>query len=271
MMNEGNQSNRGIGIMDSGVGGLSVLQELTALLPHENVLYYADNGNCPYGTRPVEEICALTGRAVAFLLEQGAKAAVIACNTASTATVAHLRQKWQDVPIIGMVPAVKPAVALSRTGKVGILATQATLKAFALHQVIAQFAKDSEIMAVAPPDLVELIESGKINHSQTRNLLTDYLLPLKVKGMDTLVLGCTHFPFLRPLLTDILGRQVQLVDSGAAVARQTKRVLEQKNLLNPNGKAEIGFFTTGKVSEVLPVMADLLNRPPETIKLNPVR
>jgi glutamate racemase len=249
-----------IGVLDSGIGGLSVMQEIVKLLPHEDILYYADSGNCPYGTRPAHEIKELTGWAAAFLLEHGAKALVVACNTASTAAVADLRQRWPDVPIVGMVPAVKPAAEQTRSGVIGVLATEATGRAPVLLDVIDRFASDVKVIIAAPPGLVERVEAGEIATPQTAALLQEYLEPLLGRGADALVLGCTHFPFLRPTLHNLFGERLRLIDSGEAVARQTYRVLELADLLNSQTRmGRITFYTSGDPTQVGSVIARLLN------------
>ncbi len=280
-----------LGVFDSGIGGLSVLREITRILPHEDIVYYADSGNCPYGTRPPAEIQALSERVATFLLscelrvtscelenpksetknsefetqnsklktQNLCKALVVACNTASTVAVGHLRQKWPEVPIVGMVPAVKPAASLTKSGIIAVLATEATSHASALLNVIDRFANNIEVLTIAPPGLVELIEAGEIDTPETEALLRQYLAPVVAEGADALVLGCTHFPFLRPLLAKIVGDKMQLIDSGEAVARQTRRVLEQANLLNPQTKTGgISFYTSGDPTKVGPVIARLL-------------
>jgi glutamate racemase len=258
-----------VGILDSGVGGLSVLQEILKLLPNENLLYYADSGNCPYGVRPQEEIRALTKRVAGFLLTQGAKSLVIACNTASTASVAYLRQLYPLIPIVGMVPAVKPAASLTRSGIVAVLATEATGKAPVLHEVIDRFAGNSTMLICAPPGLVELVEAGKTDTPETAELLQQYLTPLITQGADTLVLGCTHFPFLRELIKRLFGEKLTVVDSGEAVARQTRKVLEMDELLNPqNEPGSVRYFTSGNPAQVAAVIQRLLKleQPPEVIE-----
>ncbi|MEI6043753.1 MAG: glutamate racemase [Chloroflexota bacterium] len=248
-----------IGIFDSGVGGLSVMREIIKLLPYEDLIYYADSANCPYGTRPPEEIRVLAVKVAAFLLEQGAKALVVACNTASTAAVAHLRQRWPGVPIVGMVPAVKPAAAMTQTGVIGVLATEATGRAPVLLDIIDRFATDTKVLIVAPPGLVERIEAGQISHPETTALLRQYLDPMLAEGADALVLGCTHFPFLRPTLQKIAGERLSLIDSGEAVARQTRRLLEQAQLLNPQTlPGQITFYTSTDPIQLAPVIARLL-------------
>lgn len=249
-----------LGIFDSGIGGLSVMQEIVKLLPHEDILYYADSGNCPYGTRPAQEIIALAERVVSFLLDGGAKAVVVACNTASTASVAHLRRRWPEVPIVGMVPAVKPAALMTETGVIGVLATEATSRAPALLDVIDRFAGDTKVLTATPPGLVERIEDGQIATPETRALLRHYLEPMLEQQADALVLGCTHFPFLRPTLQTLVGDRMRLIDSGEAVARQARRVLEQADLFNPQeAKGHVSFYTSGDPAQVAPVIARLLN------------
>lgn len=261
-------NNQPLGILDSGVGGLSVLQEIQKQLPHEDILYFADSGNCPYGVRPAAEIRALAEYAASVLLEQGAKALVIACNTASTAAVAYLREKWLDIPIVGMVPAVKPAANSSKQGTIAVLATKATGRAPVLHDVIDRFASDKEVLIVAPPGLVELVEAGKVDTPETETLLREYLQEPLAKGADAIVLGCTHFPFLRPVLSRIVGNRAVLIDSGEAVARQTRRVLENANLLNPQTTlGKLRFFTTGDLDQTRAVIATLLNTDPAKLDL----
>lgn len=251
-----------LGVLDSGVGGLSVVSELQRELPHEDILYFADSGNCPYGVRPPDEIRALTHRVAAFLIEQGAKALVVACNTASTASVASLRQRWPDIPIVGMVPAVKPAASMTKSGKIGVLATAATGRAPVLLDVIDRFASDVEVLIIAPPGLVEAVEAGRADSPEIEDQLRGAIGPLLEAGADALVLGCTHFPYLRPALEKIVQGRMQLIDSGEAVARQAVRVLVSANLLNPQpATGKLICYTTGPTSWVGPVISKLLNLP----------
>jgi glutamate racemase len=262
-----------LGVLDSGVGGLSVVLELQRLLPHENILYFADSGNCPYGVRPPDQIRALTHRVAAFLIEQGAKALVVACNTASTASVASLRQRWPDIPMVGMVPAVKPAASMTSSGVIGVLATEATGRAPVLLDVIDRFAADVEVMIATPPGLVEAVETGQVNAPATAALLRQALAPMLSARADALVLGCTHFPFLRPALEKIVQGRMHLIDSGEAVARQTVRVLTTADLLNPQtAPGQLTSYTSGDPTQVGPVIATLLNLPdPSRLNLCPAR
>lgn len=253
---------RPLGILDSGVGGLSILQEIRRQLPHEDILYFADSGNCPYGVRPPSEIRELAESAATYLLEQGAKALVIACNTASTAAVAYLRQLWPDIPIVGMVPAVKPAARMTSSGTIGVLATEATGKAPVLLDVIDRFASDVKVLIAAPPGLVEAVEDGRADAPETVAILRQAVEPMLAEGADALVLGCTHFPFLRPALESILQGKMHLIDSGEAVARQTVRVLEAADLLNPQTQpGRLSVFTSGDLEVSRQVIAKLLNLP----------
>ncbi len=250
-----------LGVLDSGVGGLSVVIELRKLLPHEDILYFADSGNCPYGLRPPAEIRELVYNTAEFLIGQGAKAIVVACNTASTAAIVNLRQSWPAIPFIGMVPAVKPAVAYTKSGKIGVLATAATGSAPALREVIDRFAEGLEVTIIAPPGLVEAVESGQVATPATETLLSQALAPLLASGVDTLVLGCTHFPFLRPTLEKIGDGRLQLIDSGEAVARQTHRVLTEAGLLTTQTSVgKLVCYTSGNPSALSAVIAQLLGK-----------
>ena len=234
-----------IGVFDSGVGGLSVLAEIARQLPHEDLLYFADSANCPYGPRPTEEIQQLSRAVVEFLLGQGAKLIVVACNTASAAALTYLRQTFA-VPIVGMVPAVKPAVTMTESKVVGVLATRVTLQGRLFSDVVERFATDIEVIPQVCPGLVERVEAGELNGPETEALLRRCLEPPLERGADILVLGCTHYPFLIPAMRRIAGADVAILDPSPAVARQVGRVLAERGLLNP--KAEPGrrvYLTSG--------------------------
>ena len=239
---------RPIGVFDSGVGGLSVWREIVRLLPHESTLYLADQARVPYGGRPQEDVAALTHAAAAWLLQQGAKMLVIACNTASAAALESLRQRWPDVPIVGMEPAVKPASQATQTGRVGVLATPGTLRAQRFQNLVARYANGVEVHTVMGAGLVSLVEHGQVQGPEVRALLQSLLQPLQEAAVDHLVLGCTHFPFLAPIIQQVLGPGVTLVDPAPAVARQTGRRLRQEALLNEDDAAgSWRFVTTGAV------------------------
>jgi glutamate racemase len=214
---------RPIGVFDSGVGGISVLKEIRALLPDADLIYVADSGHCPYGGKSYAEIQARAGAIAGFLVEAGARVVVVACNTATAAAIETLRATFSDVPIVGMEPALKPAAAATRSGVVGVLATGATLGGERFAGLAARFSEGVELLTQACPGLVEQVERGDLDGPATRELLRRYVQPLLARGADTLVLGCTHYPFLREALVDLVGPRVALIDTGAAVARQVER------------------------------------------------
>lgn len=220
-----------IGVFDSGLGGISVLREIRKALPHEDLIYYADSGHCPYGGKPRSEIIARADAITDFLLARGVKLIVVACNTATIAAVEHLRATY-PLPFIGMEPAVKPAVAQTKTGVVGVLATGAALGGDKFHKLVAQHAQQVRVITQPCPGLVERVESGDLMGEETRELVKRYVWPLVAQNADTLVLGCTHYPFLRPLIAEVAGPGVNLLDTGEAVARHTRRVLEREGLLS---------------------------------------
>ena len=246
-----------VGVFDSGVGGLSVLREIRALLPAESLLYVADSGHVPYGEKSPEFIRERCRLIAGFLLGQGAKALVLACNTATVAGVAELRELYPQLPIIGMEPAVKPAAAATRSGVVGVLATTGTLKSAKFAALLDRFASDVRVVTQPCPGLVERIEAGALDGAATRELLQGFVAPLLAEGCDTLILGCTHYPFIRPLLRELLPASVSLVDTGAAVARQLQRRLAEQQLL-ADGEAAAGRFWSsgdpGQMQAVLPLL-----------------
>ncbi|WP_110516696.1 glutamate racemase [Herpetosiphon llansteffanensis] len=236
---------RPIGMFDSGVGGLSTLRDVRALLPNEHIIYYADTGNCPYGGRSHEEIVALAERVTHVLLERGVKIIVVACNTATLHAVDYLREHF-SIRFVGMEPGIKPAIAQTKTGVVGVMATQATVAGERFQRLIARYAGDVQVVPQACPGLVELIEAGELQSATTREAVKRYVEPLLKAGADTIVLGCTHYPFLRPLIADVAGPNIALLDTGAAVARQTQRLLATDDLLNPQSEpGSIEWLTSG--------------------------
>ena len=247
---------RPIGVFDSGVGGLSVLREIRARLPHESLLYVADSGHVPYGEKSPEFIRERCRAIAAFLLEQGAKALVLACNTATAAGVADLREQYPQLPVVGMEPAVKPAALATRSGVVGVLATTGTLKSAKFAALLDRFASDVHVITQPCPGLVERIEAGELATTGTRMLLESLVQPLIEQGCDTLILGCTHYPFVKPLLREILPATVALVDTGAAVARHLETLLAA-NGQQSEGEAVVHFWSSGdplRLAGVLPVL-----------------
>ena len=234
-----------IGVFDSGIGGLTVLREIRRELPLEDLLYVADSGHAPYGDKTPDAIVARSLSIAGFLFDQGAKAVVVACNTATAAAVAALRARY-SAPIIAMEPAVKPAVARTRSGVVGVLATSQTAASHRFVQLLGRFNAGAEVLVQPCPGLVERIEAGDLDDAATRALLRQYLVPLLDQGADTLVLGCTHYPLLTPLIQDLAGPDVLVMSSGAAVARQVRRRLEDADLLAlAPGEGSERFWTSG--------------------------
>jgi glutamate racemase len=239
-----------IGIFDSGVGGITIFEEIHKLLPHENIIYLADSINAPYGNKSEEEIIEFSVKNTDFLLKKGCKLIVVACNTASTNAVKYLRERF-DVPFIRVQPAIKPAALSSKTKTVGILATKRTLKSDLLFETSQRFAQGIEVVEKVGEGLVSLIESDKIQTSEMNDLLNKYLQPMLEKNIDHLVLGCTHYPFLIPQIKKIVGNKVKILDSGEAIARQTKNILNLENLLNKNNMIPYQYFYSNKDPDVL--------------------
>jgi len=235
-----------IGVFDSGVGGLSVLRAMRELMPNESVIYFGDQGHVPYGPRSMEEIQKFSEGITRFLLEQNSKLIVVACNTASAAALKYLRGRFPDVPFVGMEPAVKPAAETTQTGKVGVLATPATFQGALYASVVERFGAGVELFQHTCPGLVGQIEKGELHSISTRRILEDALTPMLKKNIDTVVLGCTHYPFVIPLIQKIAGDNVRVIDPAPAVARQVRRLLDAKDLLNEAGEAGYTeFFTSG--------------------------
>ena len=234
-----------IGVFDSGVGGLSVLREIRRELQAEDLIYVADSGYAPYGDRPEEYV---RGRAVAimeFLRTKDAKAVVVACNTATGIAVDALRARY-DLPIVAIEPAVKPAAARSRSRVVGVLATTQTLAGQKFAKLVSTYAGDVEVLTQAAPGLVDQVEAGQLNTPSTRSLVERYLRPMLEKGADTIVLGCTHYPFLDDLIQDVAGSDVVVIDSAVPVARELRRRLQAGHLLAPDDHhGSETFWTTG--------------------------
>ena len=251
------RSDAPIGVFDSGVGGLSVLGEIRRLMPNESLLYVADCGHIPYGEKTPEFIrqrCAIIAE---FFHQQGAKALVLACNTATVAAVADLRERYPDWPIVAMEPAVKPAAAATRSGVVGVLATTGTLQSAKFAALLDRFAVDVQVVTQPCPGLVELIETGDLVSPAIRNLLRGYVEPLLAAGCDTIILGCTHYPFLKPLLHEMVSDSISLIDTGGAVARQLQRLLSQCDLLGGGPARDTRFWSSGDVENfrhILPLL-----------------
>jgi glutamate racemase len=217
-----------IGIFDSGVGGLSVLRAIRSELPTQSLLYLADQAHVPYGPRSLEEVREYSREITRFLIQQGTQIIVVACNTASAAALHDLRATFPEIPFVGMEPAVKPAAEHTQTGRVGVLATPATFQGKLYASVVERFAHGVEIYQDTCPGLVEQIEAGALNSPATRAILETALQPMLARCIDTVVLGCTHYPFVIPLIQGIVGKDVRVIDPAPAIARQVRRVMEQR-------------------------------------------
>jgi glutamate racemase len=235
-----------IGIFDSGVGGLCVLKEVRKLLPFESITYLADSGNCPYGSKTKDEILSLARKNIEFLLEKDCKLIVIACNTITAVAIDSFRSDYR-VPFIGMEPALKPAALQTRTKKIGILATENTFNGRHFKQTFEKHANGVEVFVQPGYGLVELVEQGEQNSEAARRLLEKYLVPMMEKGADTLVLGCTHYPFLKKMIETVTQNKVIIIDPCDAVAAQTRRILSEFDLISQGtDNPRFHFFTTGE-------------------------
>jgi glutamate racemase len=251
--------NQPIGIFDSGVGGLSVLRAMRALMPEEPVVYFGDQGHVPYGPRPLEQVRDFSEAITRFLLDQDAKLIVVACNTASAAALHYLRDTFPEVSFVGMEPAVKPAAEYTSSGIVGVLATPATFQGALYASVLERFANGVQVLQDTCPGLVDLIEQGNLDGVETRAILENALHPMLDRGIDTVVLGCTHYPFVIPLIEQIVGENVRVIDPALAVAKQTKRLLAAGGIKNSVGeRAWIHFYTSGDVHTFQSLLPDLL-------------
>lgn len=244
-----NKSTNPIGLFDSGVGGTSIWREIHNILPNENTIYLADSKNAPYGQKSKEEIIELSIKNTEFLLNQNCKMIVVACNTATTNAIKELRTKF-DIPFIGIEPAIKPAANSTQTQTIGILATQGTLNSELFHKAVLDY-KDIKIVEQVGHGLVKLIEEGSLESAEMKELLQDYLTPMIKANIDYLVLGCSHYPYLIPQIKEILPETVKIIDSGLAVARQTKNVLVTQDILNKSLQKGNTVFYTNSTPKVL--------------------
>ncbi|MEJ5198953.1 MAG: glutamate racemase [Anaerolineae bacterium] len=258
-----------IGLFDSGVGGLSVAREIRRQLPACPLIYLADQAHAPYGPRPLAEIRAFAGGIARFLLEQGAQVVVVACNTASAAALHWLRREFPGTAFVGMEPAVKPAAERTRTRHVGVIATAATFQGELFASLVDRFATDVVVHTQVCGQLVPLVEAGELDSPRTRAAVAGYLAPLLAAGIDELVLGCTHYPFLRPVIEEVVGPHVEVIDPAAAVARQVGRVLAQRGRVGLDGDGNRSaepmaarptdlFYTTGDPARFAAALEHLL-------------
>ena len=248
-----------IGIFDSGVGGLSVLRAIRGQLPGENIVFFGDQQHVPYGPRPLQQVRDFSEAITRFLLGLGAKLIVVACNTASAAALHDLRRAFPDIPFVGMEPAVKPAAETTRTGVVGVLATPATFQGALYASVVERFANGVTLLQDTCPGLVQQIEKGELDSDATRKILERSLRPMMEKNIDTVVLGCTHYPFVIPLIQQITGPDVRVIDPAPAVARQVGRLLDAAGLRQTSSQpGEVRMFTSGDIGSLQLLLPRLL-------------
>ena len=264
-----NNASAPIGIFDSGVGGLSVLSAVQRLLPGESLIYIADQAHVPYGSRTLNEVRSLSEGITRYLLAQGAKLIVVACNTASAAALHHLRQAFPQVPFVGMEPAVKPAAERTKSGVVGVLATPATFQGELYASVIERFANGVIVLQDTCPGLVMEVDAGHLDSPHVRAILERALKPMLAQGIDTVVLGCTHFPFVIPTIESIVGSGVRVIDPSPAIARQVERLLVANGLRSlDNGSNLPNFLTTGEPEKMARLLPGLIGDTAEVHKLD---
>lgn len=262
------KSSGSIGIFDSGVGGLSVFGAVRRLLPNENLIYLADQEHVPYGPRSLDQVRIFSEGIARYLLSQNAKLIVVACNTASAAALYHLRQVFPQVLFVGMEPAVKPAAEHTRSGVVGVLATPATFQGELYASVIERFAEGVTVLQDTCPGLVMEVDAGHLDTPSVRAILERALQPMLAQGIDTVVLGCTHFPFVIPTIENIVGSEVRVIDPSPAIARQVERLLEVSGFRSSNmGSGQERFLTTGDPNELEKLLPRFIGLSAKVFKL----
>ncbi len=241
---------KSVAVIDSGIGGVSVLNELRPILPHTSFIYYADNANCPYGGKSREEIVELTLRVVELVVEQGARMVVVACNTMTTAAIDILRSRWTEIDFVGMEPAIKPALEGSKSGVVGVLATKATLSGELYHNTKERYAEGRSVVEVAGEGLVELVESGREGSAECEKLVQNYLGEMIERGADTVVLGCSHFPFLIPTIERVMERMgvtLTIINPAPAVAARARYIAQERGMEgDPAIPGSVRYLSSGE-------------------------
>lgn len=247
-----------IGVFDSGVGGISVLRELVALMPNENYIFFGDSANTPYGTKSLEQVAELVKLDAEYLYNQGIKALVVACNTATSAGIQMLREHYTDIPVIGIEPALKPAVLSKEQPVVLVMATPMTLREEKFHKLMQRFEAKAEIVPLPCPGLMEFVERGELESEALEQYLRNLFAPYE--KVDAVVLGCTHYPFVRKMIQKVLGEDAVLFDGGAGTARETKHQLVERQLLNPSEEqGKVVFENSAKEESLLELCEKLLN------------
>lgn len=251
-------NNLPIGILDSGVGGLSIWKEIVRELPIESTIYLADSLNCPYGIKSEEEIYYLAKRLVQFLLDKNVKLIVVACNTITISCIDRLRSDCKDIPIVGTAPPIKTAARDSSNKKIGILSTFTTVQSRYQKNLIDKFAKDCDVISISASELVPYVERGDTDSKEFKEITEKILREFLENDVDAIALGCSHFPFLKEQMQKILGRSVLVLDSGAAIARQVRRVLTANNNLSLSNRPSHRFYTTGNAEKFTKVSKKLV-------------
>ena len=255
-----NKKNMPIGFFDSGVGGLSVLREAVKLMPNEHYIYFGDSKNAPYGVKKVEEVKDLTYKAVEFLIDKGAKAIVIACNTATSAAVASLRVTYPSMPIVGIEPAVKPAVEFNRKGSIIIMATPMTLKEKKFKHLISKYEDRADIVSMPCPELVEYVESGNTRGQDVKEYLEKKFKEYNKDGIAAVVLGCTHYPFVKDLIKEVVGDDIPVIDGGLGTSKELRRQLKELDLLTDSTEqGNVQIFNSSNDSNMIEISERLLN------------
>jgi glutamate racemase len=254
------QKNQPIGVFDSGMGGISVLRELVKIMPDEDYLYLGDSQNAPYGTKKLEEVRELTIHHVQYLMEQGAKGVVVACNTATSAAVAALRQMYPDFPLVGIEPAIKPAAVEQPGSRIIVMATPMTLCQEKFQNLMKRYETKIQIVPLPCPGLMEFVERGDLEGEDLRRYLTELFWSVRQERIDGIVLGCTHYPFVREMIQEIAGEGVTIYDGGPGTAREMKRRLQEKGLLTDKTTAgEVRFFNSRNTKEEMDLCEKLLH------------
>jgi len=260
-------NNAAIGVFDSGLGGLSVLREMERLLPDESFVYFADNAHIPYGPRPLDQVRRFSHAIAGNLIAHPCKLVTVACNTASAASLASLRESFPDIPFVGMEPAVKPAAAETRSGRIGVLATHATFQGKLFESVVERFAHGTEVVCHACPGLAEFIETHSPDDPALQPILREIIAPLLERGVDTLVLACTHYPLIKEAIAAAAGPAVRVVDPSPAIARRVEQVLRERDALTGvrGGGGKTRFFASGDADAFSRRASDMVNRPVEAV------
>lgn len=255
-----NIKNSAIGFFDSGVGGLSVMREAISLMPNENYIYFGDSKNAPYGTKELNEVRKLTLKAVNFLLNEGVKAIVVACNTATSAAIEDIRDKYKDTIIIGIEPALKPAIKLNRNGNVIIMATPMTLREKKFKLLMEKYKKEASIISLPCAELVEFIEQGILEGEELEDYLKEKFNPYLRDDISSIVLGCTHYPFVKKALSNVIGENIPLIDGGLGTAQELRRKLMESDLLNDSKeKGNILVYNSINDNKIVDFCYNLIN------------